>query len=70
MQGARPRIAVRASTSGALECLSMAAICVCAAVNRIIGGAPGGVALKDSAKRDAALSDWTNAGFRSSTFVK
>ena len=48
----------------------MAVICVCAGVNRIIGGAPGGVALKDSAKRYAALSDWTIAGFKSSTFVK
>jgi hypothetical protein len=48
----------------------MAALCVCAAVNRIIGGAPDGVALKDSAKCYTALSDWNNAEFKSSTFVK
>jgi hypothetical protein len=53
--------------SGALECLTVAALCVRAAVNRIIGGAPGGVALKESAKRYIALSDWTNAGLKSST---
>jgi hypothetical protein len=45
--------------------ICVAAIGVCVAVNQIIGGAPGGVALNGIAERYAALSDRTKAEFKS-----